>query len=286
MISVNLQTRVAVPKDQKQIANLMFFETHVQRHLDWRTPLDWLGLPFYWVLEENARILAVLACPEDPPGVAWVRLFVHTGGMDLVDAWGMLWKTAQNEIARQGGTTVAAISMHKWFGAVLVDSGFTRAHDIVMLGLHGMRAKRVVSSGDIQIRAMIQDDLPEVARLDAAAFARLWQNPQSSLALALPQASVATVAENDQGLIGYQIATANPFGAHLARLAVRPDVQNQGFGSWLVADLIARLRKQGVTRLTVNTQSDNHASLALYKKMGFVESGERFPVYCYQISGF
>jgi hypothetical protein len=46
MIEVSLQVRPAVPQDQHQIANLMFFESHVQRHLDWRAPLEWLGSPF------------------------------------------------------------------------------------------------------------------------------------------------------------------------------------------------------------------------------------------------
>jgi ribosomal-protein-alanine N-acetyltransferase len=137
----------------------------------------------------------------------------------------------------------------------------------------------------VHIRGMKQNDLPDVAELDAAAFAPLWQNAEETLAIALPQASVATVAENAAGLVGYQITTANPFGAHLARLAVRPDAQNQGYGSLLVADLVERLNRQGVDRLTVNTQSDNHASLALYKKMGFVVSGEQFPVYWYEIPG-
>ena len=63
MISVHLQARLASLEDQRQIANLMYFESHVHRHLDWRTPLDWLGSPYYWVVEENGRLVAVLACP-------------------------------------------------------------------------------------------------------------------------------------------------------------------------------------------------------------------------------
>ena len=51
----------------------------------------------------------------------------------------------------------------------------------------------------------------------------------------------------------------------------------------IVTDLIRRLKKKGVARLTVNTQSDNLSSLALYDKMGFVVTGEKFPVYCYQV---
>jgi ribosomal-protein-alanine N-acetyltransferase len=285
MISVNLQTRVAIPEDQKQIANLMFFESHVHRHLDWRAPLDWLGSPFYWVLEENARVQAVLACPQEPPGVAWVRLFAHAADVSLADAWQMLWDTARSTLAREGSTTIAAICMHEWLAVALEESEFVHTQDIVMLELHDMRVEHALLADGIQIRNMTQDDLPGVARLDAAAFMPLWQNPLSALTRALPQASVATVAEDDQGLVGYQIATANPFGAHLARLAVRPDAQNRRLGSHLVADLIARLHVQGTSRLTVNTQSDNFASLALYKKIGFAVSGEQFPVYSYEVFG-
>jgi ribosomal-protein-alanine N-acetyltransferase len=130
---------------------------------------------------------------------------------------------------------------------------------------------------------MQTDDLAAVAELDAFAFTPLWQNSLDALEKALPQATAATVAEDAQGLVGYQISTANPFGAHLARLAVRPDAQRRGLGSLIVTDLIQRLKNKGIARLTVNTQSDNHASLALYRKMGFVLTGEKFPVYCFSV---
>jgi ribosomal protein S18 acetylase RimI-like enzyme len=45
-----------------------------------------------------------------------------------------------------------------------------------------------------------------------------------------------------------------------------------------------RLKNKNIARLTVNTQSDNHASLALYEKMGFVITGEKFPVYSFLVS--
>jgi ribosomal-protein-alanine N-acetyltransferase len=285
MISVNIRARLAVPEDQQQIANLMYFESHVHRHLDWRAPLDWLGSPFYWVLEENGRTLGVLACPSSPPGIAWVRLFAHAGNVNLAEAWDILWQTARSDIARQGGSTVAVISMHQWFDAVLKESAFTNNQSIVMLELRNRQAVQRPAPVGVVIRAMTRNDLPEVAELDAAAFAPLWQNAEETLAIAFPQASVATVAESSVGMVGYQITTANPFGAHLARLAVRPDAQKRGYGSWLVDDLVERLKRQRIKRLTVNTQSDNHTSLALYKKMGFVGSGEKFPVYCYEIPG-
>jgi len=284
MIEVKSQVRPAVLQDQRQIANLMFFEAHVHRHLDWRAPLDWLGSPYYWVLEEDERIWATLACPQDPQGVAWVRLFAHAKQLSLDDAWNTLWEEAQKDIALQGGATVALIAMHQWLSDLLVRNGFTHNQDILMLEWRGDDPPAEKQVEGVRLRSMQPDDLQIVAELDATAFTPLWQNPLSALEKALPQATSATIAEDDRGLVGYQISTANPFGCHLARLAVRPDAQRRGIGSLLVNNLIRRTKEKNFPRLTVNTQSDNASSLALYKKMEFVVTGEKFPVYSYLVS--
>jgi len=283
MIEVSLQVRPAVPQDQHQIANLMFFESHVHRHLDWHAPLEWLGSPYYWVVEDNGRIVAVLACPQNPDGIAWVRLFAHSRQLTLDDAWTVLWATAQKSIGRQGGATVALIAMQQWLIDLLVRNKFTHQQDILMLEWKDKVVPRIFPVNGINLHLMTAADLPAVAELDANAFMPLWQNPLAALEKALPQATMATVAEDSRGLVGYQISTANPFGAHLARLAVRSDAQQHGLGTLIVTDLLQRLNRKGVGRLTVNTQSDNHASLALYKKMGFVQTGERFPVYSFSV---
>lgn len=283
MIEVSLQARPAVLQDQRQIANLMFFESHVHRHLDWRAPLDWLGSPYYWVVEDNARVLAVFACPQDPPGVAWVRLFAHTSQLPLDKAWSALWQAAKKDIEMQGGATIALIAMHKWLNDLLVRNDFTHTQDVIMLEWKGRDVPKALQVESVKIRSMQSADLPEVAELDAAAFTPLWQNPLGALERALPQAVSATVAEDAQGLVGYQISTVNPFGAHLARLAVRPDAQRRGLGSFIVSDLIRRLKNNDVARLTVNTQNDNYASLELYEKVGFIVTGEKFPVFCYPV---
>lgn len=284
MIDVSLRVRTALPQDQHQIANLMFFESHVHRHLDWRAPLEWLGSPYYWVIEDNAgSILATLACPQDPTGVAWVRLFAHARKIPLDEAWGELWKAAKSELAEGDNTTVALIVMHQWLRDVLGKNGFQHTLDVVMLERKELDMSAWPILEGMTIRKMTPEDLPAVAVLDEAAFKPLWQNPLNALEKALPQAISATVVEDSEGLIGYQISTQNPLGAHLARLAVRPEAHRQGIGTMIVSDLIQRLNFKNVARLTVNTQSDNIASLALYKKMGFVVTGEKFPVYSYTV---
>jgi ribosomal protein S18 acetylase RimI-like enzyme len=283
MIAVNLQVRTAIPHDQQQIANLMFFESHVHRHLDWRTPLEWLGSPFYWVIEEGGQITAALACPQDPPHVAWVRLFTHSNRVPLQEAWSALWDVAQAELGHQGGATVAVIALQGWYQEALHASGFVNQQQIVMLEWQDRGTSEATVPDRINIRPMTPDDLSTVAELDAAAFTQLWQNSLTSLQKAYPQAAVATMAEREGELLGYQISTQNPFGAHLARLAVRPKAQRQGLATALVFDLITQLKHRNIGRLTVNTQSDNLASLALYEKIGFVLTEEQFPVFQFEV---
>jgi len=119
----NYQVRPAFAKDKQEISNLMFFEQHVHRHLDWKHPTDWLGSPFYWVLERNARIMAVLACPQDQKGNTWLRLFTHVENFSAEEAWGILWENAKIDLEEQGNIRVSAITLQSWMQTLLKQSG-------------------------------------------------------------------------------------------------------------------------------------------------------------------
>jgi ribosomal protein S18 acetylase RimI-like enzyme len=125
----------------------------------------------------------------------------------------------------------------------------------------------------------VLEDLKAVRVIDAAAFVPIWQNSQAYLEIAFRQASIATVAEQSGALVGYQISTATPMGGHLARLAVLPFHQGRGLGYALLHDLLTQFSRRGARSISVNTQKDNLASLALYKKAGFRLTGEEYPIY-------
>lgn len=283
---INTLIRPAGLGDHQQLSNLIFFETRLHRHLDWRSPLEWLGAPFYWVLDEGRQITAALACPEEIPGIAWVRLFVHAGRWSAENAWSRLWSAARSEIAESGGTRVAAIAIQPWFQNILAESGFENRQQIVLLEWRGFPGQPAVAqeTSGIRIRKMTDEDLPEVEKTDAASFDPLWHNPLETLRRAFAQAYYATVAENENGVIGYQLSTGGGHRAHLARLAVHPAVQGKGAGRALLSDLFSYLTYSGIPRLSVNTQSDNKVSLSLYQRMGFALTGEEYPVYTFDIA--
>jgi ribosomal protein S18 acetylase RimI-like enzyme len=260
----------------------MYFEQKVHRHLDWRTPLDWLGVPEYWVLEQDGVVTAALACPPDPETVSWIRLFVAASTLPLPEAWTSLWATAR-EVLSGRGITAASIVVHDWLQELLAGSGFVERQQIVVLEQNAAPFETMPNTAGVFIRPMAYEDLLVVASIDSAAFGRLWQNSLESLRFAFSQAGFSTVAQLGNEVVAYQISTRNPFGAHLARLAVLPGLQGRNIGYLIVQDLLQQLRRTGLFRLTVNTQNDNLASLALYEKIGFKRTGECYSVFACEI---
>lgn len=282
---VNAQVRPADLRDQQRLSNLIFFETHSHRHLDWRTPLEWLGDKYFWAMEEGSQITAALACPEEAHGIAWVRLFVHTIYWSAENAWTLLWDAAKDDIARGGGAMVAAIAQHNWFAHLLEASGFENRQSIVMLEWKYQPRASFEAKG-IQIRKMTEADLADVTEVDYEAFGPLWHNTQDTLKRALTQSLFATVVEDANGIVGYQVTTGSGARAHLARLAVHPAVQGRGVGRALLGNLFDMLVQNNYLKLSVNTQNDNKTSLKLYQRMGFVRTGEAYPVYTFDVPSY
>ena len=167
MVGVDVRVRSALLTDQRQIANLMHFSPTIHRHLDWRYPLDWIGSPPFFVLEQQGQIISALACPPDPPTVAWVRLFVNSGQLPLEQSWRLLWEAARLDLAHKQGFTVAAIVLQDWYHSLLINSGFISRQSIVMLERDGRAPVDVALPSGFSIRSMLQYDLPAVAEVDA-----------------------------------------------------------------------------------------------------------------------
>jgi ribosomal protein S18 acetylase RimI-like enzyme len=275
-----LSFRSATEDDRSRLANLLHFETHVHRHLDWRRPLDWLGSQPFLVSDSGGRMQAALACPQDPPGVAWLRLFAVVTRLSTEEAWELLWPAARLQLGELGAKEAAAIPLYDWFRRLLAGSGFGHTHNVVVLD---WRVAPVETESQA-MRPMRWEDLPAVHAVDAAAFAPLWQNSLAALEQAYKQAGLATVVEDGGEIVAYQLSTLTTQGLHLARLATHPNMQGRGLALRLVRDLQANVVRRGDQRLSVNTQDNNTPSLSLYKKLGFELTQELFPVYQLDLS--
>ncbi len=270
----------AKSQDVQQLANLIHFDSFVHRHLDYRPPLDWVGDYPFNVLVVNEKIQAALACPPDPPHVAWIRLFAAAHHIQVTQAWDQLWQTSLSQLRIKSEVKwVAAIPLQTWFSRLLIKEKFELTHDILMLSWDGAALPAPTKQPSIHIRPMTLDDIDKVTQIDSDSFSPLWQISNEYLRIAYYQANIATVAEFEGKVSGFQISTATSVGGHLARLAVSPNLQGRGIAYALLHDLVHQFKRRGALSITVNTQENNLASLSLYKKAGFVFTGEKYPVY-------
>jgi ribosomal protein S18 acetylase RimI-like enzyme len=279
----NLTIREACDSDRQTLANIIQFEVYVHRHLDWRKPLDWVEEAPFFVAQSSKKILAAIACPLDPPSVAWIHLLAISTGLSLSDVWSTLWAKVKGFYEEKKDITIAAIPRQDWFQNLLEGSGFERNNQVLMLLFNREQAPQERKVPRLTIRSMRFDEFAEIEGLDKLAFDPIWRISEISLIHAYRQAAYATVAEMDNRIVGYQISTASHHGGHLARLAVHPEYQRKGIGYNLVHDVLFRFNQRGVRSISVNTQIDNLNSLALYKKLGFQKTSDIFPTYQYKI---
>jgi len=280
-----IQIRPVKPSDKNQLAHLIHFGTYVHRHLDWKPPLNWIGEEPFFVAESSDRVVSALACPPTPPEVAWVRMFVCSTRISYNYAWDTLWPQTISCLQSSQTKTVAAIPLQKWFRELLTEQGFHHNHNVVAMAWDPAPDKiaSLSPAQPVQLRRMTKLDIPAVSAIDNQSFSPLWRNGQDSIDLAFKQSINASVVEESGEIIGYQITTHTPYGAHLGRLAVSPDQQRKGVGYALLRNLVSELTSQNIPRISVNPQNNNAKSLGLYKKAGFSETKEAYPVYLYQL---
>jgi ribosomal protein S18 acetylase RimI-like enzyme len=282
---IDFKIRTALLTDRSRLANLIHFGTYTHQHLDWKPPLDWIGSKPYLVLEQGGEAAAILACPPELPEIAWIRLFATSSLIDVRKAWNSLWAAAAKELSQLGNICIAAISLQSWFNDLLEASKFEYTDNVIVLLWEGSMLLPQPSATNISIRPMLSEDLDLITEIDHDAFETVWKNSTESLALAFEQSSQASVAELGNEIVGYQYSTASMMGGHLARLAVKKKMQGKGIGYLLVHQLLSQFGRQGVRHVTVNTQKNNGASLAVYARAGFKVTGESYRVYQQIIDG-
>lgn len=282
----DINIRSASKQDYSTLQRLISFEFYVHRHLDWNSPLDWMEYSPFLLMEKDEKIIGALGCPEGPPGVNWIHLFFSASNYHpsltlphlLASVCDILNSTSDQVL-------ISAISLQSWFTTLLTNNNFQHFQDIVVLEKEiGIREKSHQLPKNLLIRSMEPADLIRVEDIDRQSFHPLWHNSLNILEEAWKQSAYGTVAIFSGELVGYQISTVTSYNAHLARLAVLPEFQKLGIGTGLITDLEYHFQQKGLTRLTVNTQSDNLSSLAIYRKCGFFQTGEAYPVLVFSYS--
>ena len=277
----NPQPTVAIAQtsDKNSIEQLIRQSQHVHMHADWISPVEWIGQPVCATYHEAEQLKAYLAATQDPPPVAWLRALV-IDKFDPDRALRYLLPFAAEQLRATNATQIACLAAQAWLDHHLPQHGFYSAH--VIETLHNANLDVTYQpSIPITIRPVEDGDYEALAALDAATFSEpLWWHSAAQLRRGARYATSFDVALLGDTIVGFQYSThGSKRNAHLVRLSVSPQHRGVGIGGSLLAQAFAAYTAQGLTEVTLNTQTDNAPARRLYEKFGFRAVGSKYHIW-------
>lgn len=215
--------------------------------------------------------------PLDPTIAHLVLLDVHMEpDAQAIDGW------VRDAFATTGITRIRTGALFPAAAAAFGNAGFIEADRLALLERPLHDRVTVTTPPGLSTRPLRASDLPAAADIDRASFPDGWQHDATSLhdiATATPRARRRVVAASPgrrargerrrRAPIGFAITgVAGPNG-YLQRLAVHPRARRNGAARLLVDDALDWLVRRGAQRAMVNTGTDNHPALDLYRRTGF-----------------
>lgn len=121
---------------------------------------------------------------------------------------------------------------------------------------------------------MNRSHVDAIAELEKICFNDPWsvKSIESELKNDLSLWVVALDADKVVGYVGSQSVLG---WADMMNLAVDPSYRKKGIGRGLVNELIAKLKENKVTCLTLEVRVSNEPAISLYRSLGFAQVGRR-----------
>ena len=132
-------------------------------------------------------------------------------------------------------------------------------------------------SSALVFERMVAADLPEVMELERLAFSKPWTPGLflHELKLSFSRVYLARSGNGTRRLLGYVCRWVVGDEVHILNLAVHPDSRRAGTGRALVQHVLDDAAAHGAVSVSLEVGRSNAAAAALYRAMGFAETGLR-----------
>jgi len=127
---------------------------------------------------------------------------------------------------------------------------------------------------DIQLRPLVEADLPAVLAIEETSFISPWTRA-SFLNELRSSHSQLTVAERQGKIVGYLCCWYVADEVHILNVAVHSDSRRQGVGEHLLEHALIIGRQHAARSANLEVRRSNIAAIALYEKFGFSEVAVR-----------
>jgi [ribosomal protein S18]-alanine N-acetyltransferase len=125
-----------------------------------------------------------------------------------------------------------------------------------------------------RIRRAERADVPALARIERRCFSDPWSE-RGILESIQSETTIALVAENEEGELGYLMARLSGEEGEILNLAVLPGYRRRGLGRRLLEQGLALLVGRGVREAYLEVRESNQAARDLYLGFGFRPVGMR-----------
>lgn len=161
--------------------------------------------------------------------------------------------------SREGAALATAMGMQHAFSEFTMDLDMER---IPALG---------TMHEPVELRPAGEEDVPVMAAIVAAAFAKPVSGEEAALARLMKDTTRVTYLATQNGLpVGVIQSVVSDGRAFIVHFAVRPDMQGRGIGAQMLTAIIRGLRSSGSTWITIEVETENTNALSLYQRCGFV----------------
>jgi len=162
--------------------------------------------------------------------------------------------------------------------SAFLDAGFRCVDTLTLLAADLTTSAPIVprahrGAGTVRIRRLRPAMLAEAATIDRRSFGRPWANDRDALdeiTAATPQHRSRSI-HLDGRMAAFSISGRADRSGYVQRLAVDPGARRRGFARLLLDDAMQWMQRRNVERVMVNTATDNHGALRLYRSASFVE---------------
>lgn len=125
-----------------------------------------------------------------------------------------------------------------------------------------------------EIHKLKESFLNEIDLIEQDSFKEPWSKEAYEKEILNPLATYRVITVNDE-VVAYGGFWKIIDEADINNIAVKKEHRGKGFGKMLMNALIEEAKKQNIKAMTLEVRVTNKSAIALYKKLGFKESGIR-----------
>ena len=127
------------------------------------------------------------------------------------------------------------------------------------------------------IRTLKKADLPTIMAIEQSIHLTPWT--RDTFLMCFESQYAGWVAEADDKIIGFIIASIHSDECHILNVCILREYQHQGYGLKLMDQALTHAKKQGAGIAYLEVRKSNTKAIALYRKMKFLQVGERKEYY-------